>query len=67
MTGLGLRGPTLILAGRSAIRLLSETWNRTFSEAGITHAVLPQNSGAYEILLVDLPGVGSGNWLQMTT
>jgi glycerol dehydrogenase len=41
MTGLGLRGPALILAGRSAIRLLSETWNRTFSEAGMAHAVYP--------------------------
>jgi hypothetical protein len=39
MTALGLRGPVLILAGRSAIRLLTETWNRTFSEAGMTHAV----------------------------
>src|SRR5215471_75685 len=39
MTGLGLRGPALVLAGRSAIRLLAETWNRTFSEAGMTHAV----------------------------
>jgi glycerol dehydrogenase len=41
MMGLGLRGPALVLAGRSAIRLLSETWNRTFSEAGIAHAVYP--------------------------
>jgi glycerol dehydrogenase len=39
MTGLGLQGPVLILAGRSAIRLLSETWNRTFSEAGMGHEV----------------------------
>ena len=41
MTGLGLRGPALLVAGRSAIRLLSETWERTFREAGITHAVHP--------------------------
>src|SRR5215471_18232374 len=41
MTALGLRGPALVLAGRSAIRLLSETWNRTFSEAGMAHAVHP--------------------------
>ncbi|MBV8315144.1 MAG: iron-containing alcohol dehydrogenase, partial [Planctomycetaceae bacterium] len=41
MTGLGLRGPALLVAGRSAIRLLSETWERTFREAGITHAVYP--------------------------
>jgi glycerol dehydrogenase len=41
MTGLGLRGPALVLAGRSAIRLLAETWNRTFSEAGMAHAIHP--------------------------
>src|SRR5262249_28423478 len=41
MTGLGLRGSALVLAGRSAIRHLAETWNRTFSEAGIAHAVHP--------------------------
>jgi glycerol dehydrogenase len=41
MTGLGLRGSALVLAGRSAIRLLSDTWNRTFSEAGMAHAVQP--------------------------
>jgi glycerol dehydrogenase len=41
MTGLGLRGPALVLAGRSAIRLLAETWNRTFSEASMAHAVHP--------------------------
>jgi glycerol dehydrogenase len=38
---LGLSGPALIVAGRSAIRLLSETWTRTFSEAGIKHEVFP--------------------------
>src|SRR5262249_8137298 len=41
MTGLGLRGPVLVLAGRSALRLLAETWNRTFSEARMAHAVHP--------------------------
>src|SRR5262249_13510282 len=41
MSGLRLRGPALVLAGRSAIRLLSETWNRTFSEAGMAHAIHP--------------------------
>ncbi len=30
---LGLTGPALIIAGRSAIRLLSNTWDETFSEA----------------------------------
>jgi glycerol dehydrogenase len=39
MLGLGLRGPVLIVAGRSAIRLLTATWQSTFGEAGMTHAV----------------------------
>jgi glycerol dehydrogenase len=41
MAGLGLRGPVLVLAGRSAIRLLSGTWNRAFSEVEMAHAVYP--------------------------
>lgn len=39
MTGLGLSGPALIVSGRSANRLLGETWKVTFSEAGIDYAV----------------------------
>ena len=39
MIGLGLSGPALIVAGRSPIRLLSETWKCTFAEAGIAYAV----------------------------
>jgi glycerol dehydrogenase len=41
MRGLGLPGPALIVAGRSAGRLLEATWQRTFQEAGITHAIHP--------------------------
>jgi glycerol dehydrogenase len=41
MAGLGLEGPALILGGRSAIHLLTETWSRTFREAGMAHAVQP--------------------------
>jgi hypothetical protein len=41
MLGLGLRGPVLVVAGRSASRLLSSTWQATFGEAGIEHAVHP--------------------------
>src|SRR5215510_12292541 len=41
MLGLGLRGPALIVAGRSASRLLSSTWQTTFSEARIAHAIHP--------------------------
>jgi glycerol dehydrogenase len=39
MRALGLEGPALIVAGRSAIRLLSEPWARTFNEVGIRHQV----------------------------
>jgi glycerol dehydrogenase len=38
---LGFDGPAFIVAGGSAIRLLSETWRRTFREAGIKHQILP--------------------------
>jgi glycerol dehydrogenase len=41
MAALGLRGPALILAGRSAIRLLAATWEHTFREAGLAYAVQP--------------------------
>ncbi len=36
---LGLEGPALILAGGSAIRLLSETWTKTFADARMSHQV----------------------------
>lgn len=36
---LGLEGPALILAGRSAIRLLSDTWAETFADAGMQYQV----------------------------
>ena len=39
MAGLGLRGPALVVAGRSAVRLLSDTWQQTFREADVRHAV----------------------------
>ena len=38
---LGIAGPALIVAGRSAIRLLSEMWAETFAGAGMRHQVLP--------------------------
>jgi glycerol dehydrogenase len=38
---LGLDGPAIIVAGRTAIRLLSEVWKRTFAEVGLTHQVFP--------------------------
>jgi glycerol dehydrogenase len=41
MAALGLRGSALILAGRSATRLLAATWEHTFREAGLAHAVQP--------------------------
>jgi glycerol dehydrogenase len=36
---LGLEGPALMVAGRSAIRLLSETWGKTFAEVGMGYEV----------------------------
>ena len=41
ISNLGLEGPVLIIGGSSAIRLLSETWAKSFSEAGMTHNVFP--------------------------
>jgi len=38
---LGLEGPALVVAGRTAIRLLSATWRRTFAEVGMRHEVFP--------------------------
>ena len=38
---LGLDEPAIIVAGRSAIRLLSYTWERTFAEAGMRYQIFP--------------------------
>jgi glycerol dehydrogenase len=37
MAGLGLQGPVLIVAGRSAARLLAAAWKQTFAAAGMSH------------------------------
>jgi glycerol dehydrogenase len=39
MKRLGLEGPALIVAGNSAIRLLSEVWQKYLGESGISHTV----------------------------
>jgi glycerol dehydrogenase len=39
MVALGLDGPVLVLAGHSAARLLAATWEQSFPEAGLGHAV----------------------------
>jgi len=39
MHTIGLEGPALILAGRSAIQLLSEVWRKTLGDAGISFDV----------------------------
>jgi glycerol dehydrogenase len=39
MVSLGLSSPALVVAGRSAVRLLDETWKRSLGEAGLRHAV----------------------------
>lgn len=41
MKALGLEGPALIIAGRSALKLLSETWKQGLGAAGIKHSVHP--------------------------
>jgi glycerol dehydrogenase len=38
---LGLAGPALIVAGSSAVRLLSDFWARTFAAASMKYQVLP--------------------------
>jgi glycerol dehydrogenase len=38
---LGIGGPALIVAGRSAIRLLSDAWARTFAATGSSYEVFP--------------------------
>lgn len=39
MASLGLEGPALIVAGRSAISLLSETWRCSLSDVGISYSL----------------------------
>jgi glycerol dehydrogenase len=39
MVGLGLSGPVMVVAGRSATRLLAETWQATFVDAGLAYAI----------------------------
>jgi glycerol dehydrogenase len=39
MAGLGLEGPALILAGRSASSLLAETWSTSLGQAGIAFQI----------------------------
>jgi glycerol dehydrogenase len=39
MKALGIGGPALILAGNSAIRLLSAVWERTFAEARLQYSL----------------------------
>jgi glycerol dehydrogenase len=39
MKTVGLEGPALIVGGKSAVSLLSDTWRRALGESGITHHV----------------------------
>ena len=39
MRNLGLQGPALIVAGRSALRLLTDSWARSFADAGMEYSV----------------------------
>ena len=36
---LGIEGPALIVAGRTAMRLLADKWEKTFWDAGMTHEI----------------------------
>jgi glycerol dehydrogenase len=38
---LGLEGPAFLVAGRSAIRLLSEPWNKAFAAVEMRHVIFP--------------------------
>jgi len=39
MATMGLAGPALIVAGKTAIALLSDTWRRSFEDAGLAYQV----------------------------
>src|SRR3954453_11480334 len=39
MKALGLEGPVLIIAGKTVIGLLAQTWQRSLDEAGLKQAV----------------------------
>lgn len=41
IANLGLRGPALIVAGRSAIRLLEDAWKSTFAETATPFEIFP--------------------------
>lgn len=41
MDRIGLQGPAILLAGRSAVRELSEAWRKSLGEAGIEYTVQP--------------------------
>ena len=40
IVNLGLEGPALIVAGKSAIALLSEVWESSLHTAGLMHSIL---------------------------
>jgi glycerol dehydrogenase len=39
MAGLGIKGPALIVAGKSALTKLSETWERSLQEVGCSYRI----------------------------
>ena len=39
MTILGLAGPVLIIAGKTVISLLAQTWQQSLEQAGLKHVV----------------------------
>jgi glycerol dehydrogenase len=72
---LGLEGPALIIAGRSAISLLSGVWKTSFGDAGVAYTVLPfggecsaseierGNAAAHRIAARIIVGAGGGKVL----
>ena len=40
MKTVGLEGPVLVIAGRSAARILGDTWKATFEEEGFAYSIL---------------------------
>jgi glycerol dehydrogenase len=63
MSALGLEGPVLVLASKSASALLSETWRQTLPDAGFTYQVV---SFAGECCIAEIERVKAEAYRQQT-
>ncbi len=61
MKRLGLEGPALIVAGKSAIRLLGEVWQKHLSASGIAHAVHEFGGECSDIEIERIKATGRAN------